>query len=617
MMQRTRELLLQILEQHPVAECFRQCRLFQQHGRIYTCCCPFHSEKTPSCVINPELHYFYCSGCGVGGDVITFTQLTERLSYPEAFAMLAETIRNPQDFRNPENQENQENQGIIPDQQSLRNRCYAINRETANFYYWNLLHGNDSRGLDYFRQRRLSAGIVRKYGLGFAPDDWHQLRDFLRSKGFSDDELVQSGVCRRSTTNPEHLYDNFRNRVTFPILNTAGNIIGFGGRVLDDSKPKYLNTSETPVFDKSSHLFSLHFAQHASSDMLILAEGYMDVIAMNQAGFENVVATLGTAITSQQARLIARYTRQVIIAYDSDTAGQNATEKALRQFEAVGLPARVLRIENAKDPDEFLKKYGSEKFRELLERSLDAVSFRIQRCRDGLDLQTEQGKTLFLRRCIPVLAGIVNETQRKNHIFRIAGALEIAPDILEKQVQKTIRKEASISRIAIFQEIEKSFYKQNQYQNINKFNNINNFNIKNNTPAPRRPHSQESRSEEFLLACCMRFPEQAEMIFQAIPPELFLTEFHRKIYHAVQESIRETAGFLPSYLGADFEIQEISAVAGILSRCREMIFTPEVIRDCIANLQNADSQPVNFLTMSDDDLQQIVAKKQKRIHWIS
>ncbi|MDE5883636.1 MAG: DNA primase, partial [Oscillospiraceae bacterium] len=426
----TRELLLQVLEQNPIAECFRHCQLFQLHGRVYTCCCPFHSEKTPSCVIDSESCFFYCHGCGVGGDVITFTQITEKLSYEEAFAVLAEKIKNPQ---NPEYSDFHS----VFSQKFIRNRCYAINRETANFYYWNLLHGNDRRGLNYFAQRRLSAGIVRKYGLGFAPDDWHQLRDFLRNKGFSDEELILSGVCRRSEKQPENLYDNFRNRVTFPILNTAGNIIGFGGRVLDDSKPKYLNTSETPVFDKSSNLFSLHFAQHVSSEMLILAEGYMDVIAMHQAGFENVVATLGTAITSQQARLIARYTKQVIIAYDSDNAGQNATEKALRHFEAIGLQARILRIENAKDPDEFLKKYGREKFRELLERAQDTVSFRISRCRNDLDLQTEQGKTIFLRRCVPILSHISNDSRRKNHIFRIAEDLEIDPGILDKQVIRT------------------------------------------------------------------------------------------------------------------------------------------------------------------------------------
>ena len=599
MMKITQKLLLQVLEQNPIAEYFRHCQLFQQHGKIYTCCCPFHSEKTPSCMIDPEFSFFYCHGCGIGGDVITFTQITQKLSYEEAFAVLAEKIQNPE-YCNP-----------VPSQNFIRNRCYAINRETANFYYWNLLHGNDRRGLQYFGERQLSAGIVKKYGLGFAPDDWHQLRDFLRSKGFSDEELLLSGVCRRSAKHPEILYDNFRNRVTFPILNTAGQIIGFGGRVLDDSKPKYLNTSETPVFDKSNNLFSLHFAQHVSSEMLILAEGYMDVIAMHQAGFENVVATLGTAITGQQARLIARYTKQVIIAYDSDTAGQNATEKAIRHFEAVGLQARILRMENAKDPDEFLKKYGREKFRALLEHAQDVISFRIHRCRNDLDLQTERGKTIFLRRCVPILANISNAIQRKNHVFRIAEALEIDPGILDKQVIRTIRKEARISLKTIFQEIEKNFYIQNQKQNQNY----------KNYADLRRQHPQKSKSEELLLACCMRFPEQAETIFQALPPESF-TDFHRKIYQAVRLSIRghdENLKFMPSFLFSetDFAIQEISAVAGILAHYREMIFTPEVIQDCIANLQNADTCPVNALAMSDHDLQQIIINQQKHIHWIN
>lgn len=582
----TQELLVQILEQNPIAEYFRNCNLFQRHGKIYTCCCPFHSEKTPSCVIHPELHLFYCNGCGVGGDVITFLQITEKLSYNEAVSVLTQKTRleKPPDF--PDS-----------DQKSLRDTCYAINRETANFYYWNLLHSSDRQGLQYFSKRQLSAGIIQKYGLGFAPDDWHQLRDHLRQRGYSDEELVISGVCRRSEKNPENLYDNFRNRVIFPIQNTSGNIIGFGGRVLDDSKPKYLNTSETPVFDKSSQLFSLYFAQHTASDMLILAEGYMDVIAMHQAGFENVVATLGTAITAQQARLIARYTRQVVIAYDSDAAGQNATQKALRHFQDIGLQAKVLRIENAKDPDEFLKRYGHEKFRQLLEQAQDATSFQINRCRNDLDLQTEQGKTSLLRRAVSVLAEIQNDSQRKNQILRIAGELEIDPGVLEKQVKNKIRKQTDISRKTLFQEIEKDFYQKDDINPLAK------------------QYQQESRSEEIILAYCMLFPEQTETVFQMLLPEHFVTNFHKKIYQNIQQCISQNPKFIPSFLGSCFEIREISRIAGILTRYRDMLFTPEVIRDCIANLKNAETQDINFLTMSDNDLQQIIANKQKHIRW--
>ena len=582
----TRELISQILKQNPIAEYFRDCNLFQRHGRIYTCCCPFHSEKTPSCMIDPELHLFYCNGCGVGGDVITFLQITEKLSYSEAISILAQKLK-------------LEKSPVFPvcDKKFLRDKCYAINRETANFYYWNLLHSNDKHGLQYFSQRRLSPAIIQKYGLGFAPDDWHQLRNYLRQKGYSDEELVLSGVCRRSEKNPENLYDNFRNRVIFPILSTSGNIIGFGGRVLDDSKPKYLNTSETPVFDKSNQLFSLYFAQHSASDMLILAEGYMDVIAIHQAGFENVVATLGTAITAQQARLIARYTRQVIIAYDSDTAGQNATQKALRHFQEIGLQAKVLRIENAKDPDEFLKKYGREKFRQLLEQAQDATSFQINRCRNDLDLQTEQGKTSLLRRAVPVLAEIQNDSERKNQILRIAGELEIDPGILEKQVKSKIRKQTSISRKTAFQEIEKNFYRKNDMNPLAK------------------QYQQESKSEEIILAYCMLFPEQAGTVFERLSPEQFVTDFHKKIYQNIQQCISENLKFIPSFLGSCFEIPEISRIAGILTHYRDMLFTPEVIHDCIANLQNAETKDINFLTMSDSDLQQIIVNKQKRIRW--
>ncbi|MDE6707655.1 MAG: DNA primase, partial [Oscillospiraceae bacterium] len=435
------KLIQQILEQIPIADIFQKYNHFRRQGKNYICCCPFHSEKTPSCVIYPDLYLFYCPNCGVGGDVITYLQITENLSYIDTVKTLAQRL-NLTIFSNTD----------IPETRLQRDKCYKINRETANFYYQNLLRGRDKRGLEYFMKRHLSPQTIKKYGLGFAPDDWHTLQNYLHQKGYSDEELILAGVCRKSEKG--NIYDNFRNRVIFPIVNTVGNVIGFGGRVLDDSKPKYLNTSNTPVFDKGNHLFSLHFAQNKPSEPLILAEGYMDVIAMNQAGFENVVATLGTAITPQQARLIARYTKEVVIAYDSDFAGQNATQKALKHFHDVGLPARVLRIKNAKDPDEFIKTYGSEKFRILIQNAQNAIDFYLDRCKTNLDLQTEQGKKIMLQRSIQVLAEIQNALIRRNYIQKISAELEISAKILESQVDRIINRKIKNNKKTEFQEIK-------------------------------------------------------------------------------------------------------------------------------------------------------------------
>ena len=281
----------------------------------------------------------------------------------------------------------------------VRIRTLSINREAANFYYRNL-SGADKRGLQYFASRRLSPATIKKYGLGYAPDAWSQLSDYLLKKGYTKEELLTAGVAKAGRNGG--IYDMFRGRVMFPIVDVRGNVIGFGGRVLDQSQPKYLNTAKTPVFDKGSNLFSLNFAKNSNSAIMILAEGYMDVIAINQAGFSNVVATLGTAITSEQARKIGQYAKEVVIAYDSDTAGQTATQRAIHHFSDAGITTRILHMEGAKDPDEFIKTFGADRFRLLVEAAGDAINFRLDQCEKGLDLQTEAGRVQLLKRLVDV-----------------------------------------------------------------------------------------------------------------------------------------------------------------------------------------------------------------------
>ena len=368
-----------------------------RRGRNYVCNCPFHSEKTPSCTIFPETQSFYCFGCGAGGDVITFVRRMENLEFVDAVKLLAQRS------------------GLeVPDSKEadrisqVRIRTLSINREAANFYYRNL-SGADKRGLQYFASRRLSPATIKKYGLGYAPDAWSQLSDYLLKKGYTKEELLTAGVAKAGRNGG--IYDMFRGRVMFPIVDVRGNVIGFGGRVLDQSQPKYLNTAKTPVFDKGSNLFSLNFAKNSNSAIMILAEGYMDVIAINQAGFSNVVATLGTAITPEQARKIGQYAKEVVIAYDSDTAGQTATQRAIHHFSDAGITTRILHMEGAKDPDEFIKTFGADRFRLLVEAAGDAINFRLDQCEKGLDLQTEAGRVQLLKRLVDVLAAIPKAIQ--------------------------------------------------------------------------------------------------------------------------------------------------------------------------------------------------------------
>ncbi|MCI6560073.1 MAG: DNA primase, partial [Ruminococcus sp.] len=334
-----------------------------RRGRNYVCSCPFHSEKTPSCTIYTDTQSFYCFGCGAGGDVITFIMKIENLDFSEAVKELAHRagMEIPQD------------NSAASTYAKRKNRIYEMNRLAANFFYTNLIKGQDKQGLLYFAERKLTPETIKKYGLGYASDSWDQLTDFLRSKGYSDDEIADAWLGAKSKKSGK-TFDIFRKRVMFPIVDLRGNIIGFGGRVLDGSVPKYLNTGKTPVFDKGSNLFSMNFAKNSASKKLILCEGYMDVIAVNQAGFDNVAATLGTAITPDQARLISHYAEEVVIAYDSDGAGQKATQKAINHFADVGVRTKILRMEGAKDPDEFIKKFGALRFRMLIDDSCDAIA---------------------------------------------------------------------------------------------------------------------------------------------------------------------------------------------------------------------------------------------------
>ncbi len=341
------EFFVNIRNANPIETLIGSYISLKRRGRNYVCNCPFHSERTPSFTVFTDTQSFYCFGCGAGGDVITFVMKAENLDFVEALKFLAEKSGVEVPEHSAKSSQNSQK----------RTRIYEMNRISANFFYKNLVQGKDKSGLKYFYDRKLSPQTIKKYGLGYSSDSWDELTNMLSSKGYSDNEIIDAWLGGRSQKTGR-IFDMFRKRVMFPIIDLRGNIIGFGGRVLDDSKPKYLNTGATPVFDKGSNLFSLNFAKNSDSKKLILCEGYMDVIAVNQAGFENVVATLGTAITPEQARLMSHYADEIIIAYDSDSAGQNATQKAIRHFSDVGMKTRILSIENAKDPGNFFFIYN-------------------------------------------------------------------------------------------------------------------------------------------------------------------------------------------------------------------------------------------------------------------
>lgn len=546
-----------------------------RRGRTYVCKCPFHSDNSPSCTIYPDTESFYCFGCGTGGDVIKWIELIENLEFSDAVKLLAERSG----LQLPTDKE-------AESRSRMRTRILAINRETANFYFRCLTANQDKRGLQYLISRKLKPETIRKYGLGYAPDSWNLLTDHLLKKGFTEEELLLADVAHRSAKSGR-LYDAFRCRVMFPIVDTRGSVIGFGGRVMDDKQPKYLNTAKTPVFDKGRNLFSLNFAKDSNSTRLILAEGYMDVIAINQAGFSNVVATLGTAITPEQARKISNYAKEVIIAYDSDGAGQTATQKAIRHFSEVGLPTRILHMSSAKDPDEYIKRFGPERFRLLLEQAGDAINFQLERCEEGLDVATDAGKVQLLKRTVSVLADIPDPIQQEIYLSRTANKWEISADVLRQQVTYRQRSKKKIE--------EEKAWRSIMEHTAN--------------PDPQIPqvstHLKEVKAEERILYDLLRYPEEGDWISQELTEAEFLTPLYQQVYRIFLACRNSDGVFTLSSLSGELSNDEMGKISGILAKYQDFPVSKKEIQDCIHTLKSSDSGEVE----TDDDLLSLVQKK--------
>lgn len=552
-----------------------------RRGRNYVCSCPFHSEKTPSCTVFTDNQSFYCFGCGSGGDVITFTMKIENLSFTEAVKLLAQRSG----LEIPEN--NSADSRIA----QRRTRIYEMNRIAANFFYTNLIKGDDKAGLSYFADRKLLPQTIKKYGLGYAPDSWDKLTKLLSSKGYSNDEITDAWLGARSKKGS--IYDIFRKRVMFPIVDLRGNIIGFGGRVLDGSQPKYLNTSQTPVFEKGSNLFSMNFAKNAETKRIILCEGYMDVIAVNQAGFENAVATLGTAITPNQARLISHYAEEVVIAYDSDNAGQKASQKAINHFSDVGIRTRIIRMEGAKDPDEYIKKFGVDRFRMLLDGSSDAIDFMLDKCESGIDLNTEMGQVEFLNKASKILAGIESPLEREVYISRTSKKCDIPVQVLKSHIDGLLRKNTRTE-------------KKKQWQNITAKATYTRDDMNPKASLFRK----ESKAEELIIHYLLRHSEDWEKISQEAPIEIFVTDFNKKVYAALLDKMKNNDKFTVSLLTDEFTAEEMGRISGIEAKNRDITINCSVFEDCVSTLQHCSAKSAEDL--ADNDLINIFKSKIKK-----
>ena len=398
-------------------------------GANYNGLCPFHSEKTPSfTVFTGGEGNFYCFGCGAGGDVITFIMRAENLDYPNALEFLA----NRAGITIPE-EKNRNNPNEVS-----RTRVLDLNREAARFFYKTLAEGRYPDAMAYLKEKRgFSMPLIRHFGMGFAPPEWGALVKHLRSKHFTEEEMIAANLAAKSAKGT--VYDVFRNRIIVPILDLNGNVVAFGGRVMDDSKPKYLNSSDTPAFKKRKTLFALNFAKDVCAERIILCEGYMDVISLHAAGFHNALATLGTAITEDHARLMKRYTKEVIICYDADEAGQRAADKAFVLLSEVGLETKILKVEGAKDPDEYIKKFGAGKFKLLLDGSRTRFDFKFSSILEKHDISQLPEKIKAADATAELIAGFYSDVERNLYIDLAARKLSLPAETLKADVDKKVR----------------------------------------------------------------------------------------------------------------------------------------------------------------------------------
>ena len=385
----------------------------KRKGRLYGGLCPFHSEKTPSFYVYPDTQSFYCFGCGAGGDAITFTKKINSIDYPEAVKLLAARAGMP------EPQEDDKTG-------RMRSRILSMNKEAARFFHacLNSTVEEARQARAYWRRRGLDDKTIVRFGLGYAPNDGQALYQFLRDKGYNQQELDASGLFKRSASG--RIYCLFWKRVMTPIFDLRGNIIAFGGRVLDDSKPKYVNSPETLVYHKSETVFALQIAKRSAVRRFVLCEGYMDVISMHQEGIDTAVCACGTALTPEQVRLISEYADEVILSYDSDEAGQKATLRSLELFRNSPVKVGVLQIPGAKDPDEYIKKYGAERFKALLDGVGNALDFRLGRLRSQYDLAQDAQRLEYVKEAVNMLAERSNPTEQEVYAGRLAEETNIS-----------------------------------------------------------------------------------------------------------------------------------------------------------------------------------------------
>lgn len=539
----------------------------KRRGATLVGLCPFHNEKTPSFTVYPATQSFYCFGCGAGGDAITFLKKIENLDYLDAVKTLAQRagLQMPQE-------------GFDDSLSKRRRRILEMNREAARFYHSVLLSPEGKVGYDYYIGRALSAATINHFGLGFAPNQWDALLKHMRAKGYQPTELVDAGLARKGQ---KGYYDNFRNRVMTPIIDVRGNVIAFGGRVLDDSKPKYINTGDTLVYKKTNELFALNFAKDSKEDALILCEGYMDVIAMHQAGFTNAVAGCGTALTTEQVRLISRYAKEVILTYDADEAGQKALQKAMTLFDQTDVKVRIPALVGGKDPDEIIRTYGRDKFKGMLEGASNETEFRLLALRRQYNLATTQGKIDFIGGALKILATLP-PVEQDLYVSRLSEELGVERQNMKVQLQDLVARQGNRREKREFKRIVQENMRKTARETMA-------------TDASLR----KLRAEDRLISLLLRYPDCSRLC-KDFDPQWLTPGFAQRVFTLILQRLENGDGTELMDLRDRLTDDEMGRLSGIIARGGESADAKQEFSDCLQTIRAEQQKKLESAAGLDD-----------------
>ena len=546
----------ELIARNPIEDVVGQYVSLKRSGSNLFGLCPFHGEKTASFSVNPSKGIFYCFGCHKGGGAVNFMMEVEGLSYPDAVRALAKRAG----MEVPEDEQYQS-------RYRAQERLWALMKEAGRFFHAQLFSPAGEECLRYVQQRGLSKSIVTRFGIGFAPNSWNSLVDAMRKKGYTDQELKDADLVGEKNG---HIYDRFRNRLMFPIFDVRGNVIGFGGRVLDDSKPKYLNSNETLIFNKRKNLFGLNFAKKTKMPYMILVEGNVDVVALHQFGFDNAVASLGTSLTEEQVNLLSRYTDQVVLTYDGDEAGQRAAQRAIPMLEKAGIQVRVLQVKDAKDPDEFLHKFGADRFKLLLEECANRVEYQLAGIERKYNLSVDEERVQFIREAAEFISSLPSAVQREIYGHRAAESGKISYEAMKLEVGKAYKNRQNREKKA--QEKKDLAPARNAQPKTKEF---------------RYDNLKSARAEELVLTMVLKEPALFEKANMLAAP-MFSSAVLGRAFDQLQNRYRMGQEVSAAVL-TDFTAQEMAHLAGLSQKDTGPV-NEGALDDCIRCIVDANQK---------------------------